>query len=252
MGVSGRIRGTGIDRVGYKRLTNGLWLGHACVIVGGGTSVTIQCIDTINRLIADDHIKCISINNSYNHVRSHANVSLDGWWLGKTAYTQSFIEYTGYKVQVDNDILGHSGLNSVPPDIINLPVYEQPNQFSPDILCGLGHGGNSGFPALNLALCLGCTPIILAGYDMCCTHDSSGTCIAHYYEDGAARVKKYITTHADQWIDIYQQAIQKLPTIWYNTDIWNMSDISRLDCFPKCTIDDLPDILEGIRSCGRQ
>jgi hypothetical protein len=54
--------------------------------------------------------------------------------------------------------------------VFSIPIYRSYAHgrltFSFNMATGLGHGNNSGYGALNLAVCLGANPIYLLGYDM--------------------------------------------------------------------------------------
>jgi hypothetical protein len=54
--------------------------------------------------------------------------------------------------------------------VFSIPIYRNyvhgRTAFSFSLAGGLGHGNNSGYGALNLAVCLGANPVYLLGYDM--------------------------------------------------------------------------------------
>ena len=97
----------------------------------------------------------------------------------------------------------------------------------------LAHGNNSGHAAINLAYHLGATRIVLLGFDMGnILHNNK--MISHFhdgYPTGAASDKMYL----DKFIPGFSQLKSELLAL--GITVLNASPYSRLNVFPKITID---------------
>ena len=142
------------------RFPDGAWSGRRCFIVGGGPS--LKGFD-FNRLRGE---RVIAINKSYFDVpfadvmfamdRSLIDLITSGQ-LGEE-YRQAFEAFGGVKLWLDL-----SG-NSYPTGVYSIPAAGAFG-WTASLRDGLFHGQNSGYGALNLALCLGASPIYLLGFD---------------------------------------------------------------------------------------
>lgn len=146
----------------YSVLPDGSWKGKGCFIVGGGPSLT-----NFDFSVLEDELT-IGINRAYERFDPSIIFSMDSriWiWVEKGFFgegaKEKFNNCEGFKVFLNSNcvlipediyILSHHGLESEP---LSLRMED-----------GLFNGGNSGFAALNLAMCLGANPIYLLGFDM--------------------------------------------------------------------------------------
>lgn len=135
-------------------LPDGSWRKEQCFILGGGPS--LQDFD----LSATMGSRVIAVNRAYE-VCPWANIvaSCDDCFYSWHKDDPRFRNHTGLKVMMLVD--PNPNLESdvwVVPGLIERSIGT--------IKDGLGHGWNSGYGALMLALALGCDPIYLIGFDM--------------------------------------------------------------------------------------
>ena len=148
-------------------LPDGSWAGHPAYIVGGGPSLEGFDFDRLRGR------RTIGINVAFHKFDPTIVFSIDTRclnWILKGFYEPThpgllarFQKTTAYKVW----LLTYTA--SLPADIFTVPVY-QDYQTGMDALTfdskdGIGHGNNSGYAAMNLALALGADPIYLLGFD---------------------------------------------------------------------------------------
>ena len=105
---------------------------------------------------------------------------------------------------------------------------------------GLGHGNNSGYAALNLACCLGASPIYLLGFDM--KHEPikmKATQLSQVFQRYQLKKSHWHNGHPSQqgekdvkgFIQYYNQAAEKIKS--HGIKVINLNPDSALDCFPK-------------------
>ena len=122
---------------------------------------------------------------------------------------------------------------SLPPAIFIILVYKVYNTglraltFSSTE--GIGHGNNSGFGALSLAICLGANPIYLLGYDM--SHKNGKS---HWHKGHPLKQKEHTVQNFIKYFDkaAPQIAARKIKVI-------NLNPKSGLNCFPKRNPEDV-------------
>lgn len=90
---------------------------------------------------------------------------------------------------------------------------------SPD---GLRTGSHSGYQAINLAVHLGASRIVLLGYDMQATNGQDHFFGAHPYEK---RVRPY------QWVSLFAELVAPLKSL--GIPIVNASRVTAISCFPR-------------------
>ena len=141
-------------------LKDGLWKGNRCFVIGGGPSLE----DFDWSLLKGELV--IGANRAFEFCDPAVIYSMDAryWrWIEKGTFgqdvTERFRDYPGYKIWLN------TAANCYPEDILLVPCTGA-DSISESLADGLGGGGNSGYGALNLALCLGADPIYLLGYDM--------------------------------------------------------------------------------------
>jgi len=150
------------DRYLYKVLPDGIWKDRRCFIVGGGPS-----LKGFNFSLLKGELT-IGINRAFEKFDPTIIFSMDSrfWtWVEEGKFgkevTEKFHKYKGFKVWLNTFGFPY------PEDIYLLNSAtgaEEALTFS--MKEGLGHGNNSGYAALNLAICLGANPIYLLGFDM--------------------------------------------------------------------------------------
>jgi hypothetical protein len=91
----------------------------------------------------------------------------------------------------------------------------------------VGHGGNSGFQALNLAAQFGARRIVLIGYDFTGPHwhPNHAKPLANPHEEAMARWRG----HLDAAAPLYKA---------WGVEVLNASPVSRLKAYPRVSIED--------------
>jgi len=148
------------DRLFSDVLEDGEWKGQRCFIIGGGPS--LRGFD-FSRLKGE---LVIGINRAYEMIDCTIAFSMDSryhnWIIHDRLSGQArekFYNFRGYKVWLN------SARYPYPKDIFLLNCIGSAG-FSWSLKDGLAGGCNSGYAALNLAVCLGANPIYLLGFDM--------------------------------------------------------------------------------------
>jgi len=140
-------------------MADNAWAGQRCFIIGGGASLKdFDFIKIENELV-------IGVNRAYERLASTIMFAIDSKYykwiekgeLGADA-KKKFDEFKGHKVWLDSAQYQYAGVKCLTG--LNGPG------LSSSMKVGLKHGGNSGYGALNLAVCLGANPIYLLGFDM--------------------------------------------------------------------------------------
>jgi hypothetical protein len=160
------------NRMISEVLPDGSWKGKKAFIVGGGPS--LQGFD-FKKLKGHRVIGC---NRAYEFFDPTIAFSMDTrflhWVLGGKYGADAlsrFNKYGGYKVWLLTYVA------SLREEIFYVPAYssyeKSKKAFPMKSGDGLGHGINSGYGALNLAVCLGANPIYLLGFD--CSHKNGKT-----------------------------------------------------------------------------
>lgn len=157
------------DRYGnrwfHEVMPDGAWAGKPCFLVGGGPS-----LEHFNWGLLRGK-RTIGINRAYERFEPTIVFSMDtrflNWVLAERYGPDAkarFLALRSYKVW------NVTYACTLPGDIFVLKSYRGYNEalraFPFSQLEGIGHGNNSGYGALNLACCLGASPIYLLGYDM--------------------------------------------------------------------------------------
>jgi len=153
------------NRFVYEVLPDGSWKGKPCIIVGGGPSLSNFNWELLYGW------RVIGINRVYEEFDPTIIFSMDTRYLrwimdgqyGEEA-KEKFIASKAYKVWLCTYNC------KLPPEIFIVKVWGNYSRgfraFPNTMRNGLGHGNNSGYGALNLAICLGANPIYLLGFDM--------------------------------------------------------------------------------------
>lgn len=140
-------------------LQDGMWKGQRCFIVGGGPSVN----DFNLKLLEGEHT--IGINLAFRKFNPEIIFGMDArlWgWIesNETGPNDKELFDACKAIKIWSD----AAEAPLPEDIVVAPAIFRPG-MSTTVKEGLGAGTNSGFGALNLALCLGASEIYLIGFD---------------------------------------------------------------------------------------
>ncbi|GAH74688.1 unnamed protein product, partial [marine sediment metagenome] len=149
------------ERLFSNTLEDDAWKGQRCFIIGGGPSLRDFDFSKLKGELV------IGVNRVYEEIDCTITFSLDSryyMWivrgnLGVEA-KRKFEDFKGYKVWLNS-----ASFIPYPKDIYLLNSIGA-EAFSWSLKDGLGGGSNSGYGAVNLAVCLGANPIYLLGFDM--------------------------------------------------------------------------------------
>lgn len=96
---------------------------------------------------------------------------------------------------------------------------------------GLRHGFNSGYAAINLAVHLGASRILLLGYDMQVAEDGR----SHFFGDHPAQDRLRVSTYHLGKEGLFARTYRKLvdPLRAMGVEVINCSRATALDCFPR-------------------
>ena len=141
-------------------LPDGTWKDQRCFIIGGGSS--LKDFD-FSKLKGEN---VIGVNRAFEKVDCTINFAMDyhlhKWItsgrLGPEA-RDKFENYKGYPVWLDS--VGYDY-----PKGIFIVAGSNKRFLTTSMAEGIGGASNSGYGALNLAVCLGANPIYLLGFDM--------------------------------------------------------------------------------------
>jgi len=140
-------------------VADGAWRGQRCFIIGGGASLkgfefsqlTGEAVIGVNR--AFERVNCqimFAIDAKLHRWITEGTLGID--------VKKRFEEFGGHKVWLDSHRYSLKGVTRL--------MGLDGTGLSFSMKNGLKHGGNSGYGALNLAVCLGANPIYLLGFDM--------------------------------------------------------------------------------------
>jgi len=203
----------------HQVLSNGLWKGYRCFILGGGTSLS----DFDFNLLRGE--KIIAVNRAYE-VCPFADImlSMDSRYykwvtsgdLGEEV-RDKFYNFKGLKIFVDT-------IDFPYVDVITVKAIDRLG-MSWDLSEGIYHGNNSGFSALQLAIALKASPIYLLGFDF--YHQGEKT---HWHNGYPHRnSEKKTRGHAEDFVYLSREL-----TIAENgIKIINLNPKSALTCFPR-------------------
>ena len=149
------------------------WAGKRCFVIGGGPS--LKGFD-FSRL---DGELTIAVNRAFEYLEPSVVFFMDPIFYQKvmngTFGERTKERFISHKMKVTLNISGVQYGDGV----YSIPISERP-EMTTDLKDGLFEGGNSGFAALNLAVCLGANPIYLLGFDM----NSNGTGKQSWFHPG--------------------------------------------------------------------
>jgi len=159
-------RETPQNRFLYEVLPDGSWKGKPCVVIGGGPSLRQFDWSLLQGWLT------IGVNRVYEKHDPTIIFSMDkrffNWTVTEVQYgaeaKKKFLESKALKVW------RWTPGRVFPSDILIVKDYVNYSKayyaISPSLKLGIGHGNNSGYSAMNVAVCLGAKPIYLLGFDL--------------------------------------------------------------------------------------
>jgi len=214
------------NRFIYEVLPDRSWKGHPCVVVGGGPSLS----DFDWELLRGWRV--IGVNRVYEKFDPTIIFSMDTRflrWIMEAKYGEEarkkFTESKAYKTWLCTYNC------KLPPEIYIVKVWKNYGAgfraFPETMRNGIGHGNNSGFGALNLAVCLGANPIYLLGFDM--RYEVKGEEFRTHWHGGHPQPHRPNTVTG--FIDYFRLPAARAKELEIN--IINLCPGSALQCFPK-------------------
>jgi hypothetical protein len=180
-------------------LADGAWRGNSCFIIGGGPSLVGF---DFNRLRGRG--KIIVINKGFTAV-PFADVLffMDHMSFYRRLLTEKFGPESIKAWRAFAGIKAFLNLRgrATEGDIYSIRSLGRFG-ISPSLARGLFHGGNSGYGAINLALCLGAAPIYLLGYDMRYAPDGETHWHGGYNQGQPQRIYEGFRQRVDQLGDL--------------------------------------------------
>lgn len=194
------------------------WAGHTVVIVASGPSVS--AID-LTRTIGS--AKLLMINESWRLAPwADAMYAADYmWWKHRDGCP----DFKGVKFSSDHQAVDEW------PEIRHLRLWREVNTIITEEPNVIGDGRNSGFQALNLAVLLGSTDIVLVGYDMTLEYGLHW----HGWHD------RPLNNPQQHNILVWRKHLDAVAPVLKNKGIRvrNASHISRLEAFPKVNFNEI-------------
>jgi len=215
----------------HQRLINEfkdkVFLENRCFLIGGGPSLKEFNFSKISNEFT------IAINRAHEFIKDPSIIFFideEGFYdeLMKGGFGQEALK----KFNISQSIkisLNISGRN-YGDNIYSIPISKNP-EMTFDLKEGIYDGGNSGFAALNLAVCLGAKEIYLLGYDM--KGDGKGR--QAWFHDGYKRVGKE-RSYRD-WIKHFKKVSHLLKQ--KGIRVINLNHNSELRCFEFGKIEDV-------------
>jgi len=227
----------------WEVLPDGSWKGRRCFIIGGGPSAKNFPWEILRGELV------IGVNRAFEFCDPTIIFSMDtrfwGWvekgdldhmsqWHKKgmldsrlTPIRQKFQDYEGFKCWLTVDVFPW-------PDDIYVLDYDRKDGMTSSLHTGLGSGGNSGFGALNLALCLGASPIYLVGFDMKGENRRQA-----WFHNGYPMVQQS-NVYSEKFLPSFERAMNDIRR--FGARIINLSSNSALKCFEFGKIEDIKPI----------
>ena len=214
------------DRLFSNILEDGEWQGQRCFIIGGAPSLKDFDFSKLKGELV------IGINRAYEKIDCTIMFSMDSryfQWITrgelKGKAREKFINFKGYKIWLN------ASRYQFPKDVYQLG-WVGGHGFSWSLKDGLGGGSNSGFGALNLAVCLGANPIYLLGYDM------KGK---HWHDDYP--IKQPVEVY-DKFIERFSKVAPEIKQ--HGIRVINLNPDSALKCFEFGQLEDIKPITRPI------
>ena len=220
----------------YEILPDGAWKNKPCFVVGGGPS-----LEGFDYSLLTGY-RTIGVNRAFEKFEPTIIFSMDVRYLnwlymgkyedrrdGKDALYK-FINRTSLKVWLCTNIF------KFPSNIFIVRAHRTYRNalkaFTFSMVDGIGHGDNSGYAALNLAVCLGANPIYLLGFD--CKHKDGKT----HWHSGHPFPQK--TETVKKWLKYFRRAAERIAP--KKITVINLNPGSAINAFPK---KDYREVLHG-------
>lgn len=188
------------------------WSGQPCAVIASGVSAT-EAAEQIK-----GQCRVIVVNNGFK-LAPWADVlyAADArWW---DTYRDA-LAFSGLKVTASLSAAKRLGLQHV-----QIKDEADPNAHLMTLDGPIGHGGNSGFQALNLALQSGSRHLLLVGFDYCG---------AHWHEKHPEPLLNPRPQTLDKWRSRLDAQASWFKAI--GAEVFNASCISTLKAFPKIDV----------------
>jgi len=212
----------------WEVLPDGAWDNKPCFIVGGGPS--LKNFDWTKL----KGYRTIGVNRAFERFEPTIIFSMDTRflnWVVNDKYAlmkdgaetkTKFMASQAYKVWLCTYTIG------LPKEFFIVRVeknyfYGLRNFSLSSMREGICHGDNSGYAAINLAVCLGANPIYLLGFD--CKHENGKS----HWHDG--HILKQKREDAEKWKGYFKIAADKLAPTDFR--VINLNPGSALECFKK-------------------
>ena len=217
-------------------LPDGSWKGRRCFIVGGGPSLKRFNFPRLNQELT------IAVNRSFEYF----DPSVILWMDYQTFYVdlmkgvfgdearRKFMASPALKVALNLSNYKY------PADVYSVSAAPGKNRITYSLAEGIGSGGNSGYAALNFAVCMGASPIYLLGFDM----QGDGEGGQAWFHSGYK---------SDQGEGVYRTFIEAFkyaaPILKdKGVEVVNLSQSSALKCFPVGDINKLRPVVRRSRA----
>lgn len=210
----------------FHTLPDGSWQGARCFIVGGGPS--LERFDW-SQLQGELVIGC---NRALEYCDPTINLCVDyRMYEAYTDLTKNILVRDHRRKHPQEAYRAFKGMKAfmrIGPGPFDPSVYTMGfadnDCLTRTMKDGLGVGENTGFAALNLAMCLGCTEIYLLGFDM----KGAGDNQANYHPGYIAPQKGFIyKSKFARYFEKYAPEIKSR-----GVRVVNVNDQSELTCFP--------------------
>jgi len=209
-----------------EKYPNETWIGKRCFIIGGGPS--LKGFD-FKRLTGE---LTIAINRAFEYLDPSIIFYMDNETFYQDVLNGQFGTEARDKfmttrcLKIALNVFGHK----FGYETYSIPETKKAG-FTTELEDGLYHGGNSGFAALNLAICLKANPIYLLGFDM--KGDGSGK-QAHFHSG-------YRMVQSDRVYKSFKKSFEKAAPILdrLGIKVINLNPDSDLKCFEFGKFDEI-------------
>ena len=223
----------------YEVLPDGSWAGKRCFIVGGGPS-----LKDFDFSLLDGELT-IGINRAFEKFSPTMIFCGDKrmWsWIELQKFGSKtkrlFRDSKAYKVFLDLKD------NALPDDILRIDPAAK-DGITKRLKDGIGLGDNSGFMALNIAVCLGANPIYLLGFDM----KGNGNGKQAWWRGGYPEIQDEEVY--DRMISYFNDSAKEIRAL--DVRVINLSPESNLRCFDFADVEDVLEnavYMEGYAGIG--
>jgi len=213
-------------------VSDGVWSGQRCFVIGGGPSLRAFNWDLLRGELV------IAVNRAGEFCDPAIIFSLDTRFWEHTANCtiagkpgkERLENFGGYCLWEDTG--GNACKRSFGNYVMRLPKtkIEKGNAMPRTMKDGVGHGFNSGFGAVSLALCLGADPIYLLGFDM----KGQNGVVSHFHSGYPRKWRqngKVYSTFIASFNKVAEDCLSRAKIINLNPD-------SAMECFPRMTWDE--------------